>query len=504
MTSPIFAGTTDQGPVRIHPENPRLLEFRGRPVVLITATEHYGAVMNRPFRYERYLEDAAAKGMTLTRLFTLFRELQTPINPYSTCKPESTDYVAPYERTGPETARDGQPKFDLTRPNGEFYERLHGFVSTASRLGVIVEIVLFSNVYDTPVWDLNPLNPANNVNGLPDFPWAESMSLRPPDLFDWQSAHTRRIVEQTRQYDNVIYEICNEPAGAKASGPGQPSADEVDAWQRRIVEVIRDADHAEPAKRHLISGQQAAHAADRIETSTFPTDQSLVDLPIDIANVHPIPNVVYGGRKYDLGMFMSAELKLREVRQYVLDTCDVPRPMNFDEDNAASQYRDVMGWTIHRKRAWTTVFCGGHYDYIDFSVLPWLEAGTPESNRCLRTWFGHLSQFTHSVDLARARPREGWLKHDREAILASVLAVEASDYCIYLVDAREKDDAGAGDALETTLEFDLPAGVYEVATYSPVTGLYSPWMTMDGGNDRRLATPAFTHDLVVRIRSAVT
>ena len=94
-------------PIRIHPENPRLFEFRGKPLVLLTATEHYGAVMNRPFRYERYLEDAADKGMTLTRLFVLFRELQSACNPYSTCKPESPDYIAPFERTGPGRAQDG-------------------------------------------------------------------------------------------------------------------------------------------------------------------------------------------------------------------------------------------------------------------------------------------------------------------------------------------------------------------------------------------------------------
>src|SRR5512135_1358970 len=122
-------------PLRIHPDNPRLFEFRGRPRVLVTATEHYGAVMNRPFRFERYLADAAEKGMTLTRLFTLFRELQTPSNPYSTCKPESPDYVAPFARTGPGLALDGQPKFDLDRWNPEFFDRLHRFLTIAGRYG---------------------------------------------------------------------------------------------------------------------------------------------------------------------------------------------------------------------------------------------------------------------------------------------------------------------------------------------------------------------------------
>ena len=63
-------------PVRIHPENPKYFLFRGKPLVLVTATEHYGSVINRPFDFEKYLDDAAAKKMTLTRTFLLFREQQ--------------------------------------------------------------------------------------------------------------------------------------------------------------------------------------------------------------------------------------------------------------------------------------------------------------------------------------------------------------------------------------------------------------------------------------------
>ena len=60
--------------ISIHPHNPKLFQFRGQPLALVCATEHYGAVLNRPFRFERYLADAAGRGQTLTRLFTLFRE----------------------------------------------------------------------------------------------------------------------------------------------------------------------------------------------------------------------------------------------------------------------------------------------------------------------------------------------------------------------------------------------------------------------------------------------
>ena len=64
-------------PIHIHPLNPKLFEYHDRPLVLITASEHYGAVINRPFNIERYLHEAAEKRMTLSRLFLLFREMQS-------------------------------------------------------------------------------------------------------------------------------------------------------------------------------------------------------------------------------------------------------------------------------------------------------------------------------------------------------------------------------------------------------------------------------------------
>ncbi len=64
-------------PIRIHPQNSKLFEFRGRPLLLLTATEHYGAVINRNFDHLTYLDDTAGKRQTLSRCSLLFRELST-------------------------------------------------------------------------------------------------------------------------------------------------------------------------------------------------------------------------------------------------------------------------------------------------------------------------------------------------------------------------------------------------------------------------------------------
>lgn len=480
--------------IHIHPKNPKIFEFRGKQRVLLTATEHYGSVMNRPFRFERYLADAAEKKITLTRLFTLFREQQSASNPYSTCKPESPDYIAPFMRVGPGKALDGQPQYDLDQWNPEFFERLHRFLELASGYGIIVEVILLSNTYADSVWALNPLHSRNNINHLAEIEWADYMTCRHPDLFARQAAHVRKIVQETNRYDNIVYEICNEPGGNLGT-EGSPTVDEVNEWLVALAGIIRETE-ASLLNQHLVVGQEAFAYNPWEQMST----QSFRNFPIDVVNMHPLPNTTFDGLRFDQGVFMSKQLCLRAVRDYCLATYPEPKPLNLDEDNVASQYKDPDGWTIHRKRAWVTLLSGGHYDTIDFSIINYCETGTPESQRHIRTWMKNLSEYIHSVDLVRARPALQILRKYPEHTLPCVLAVAAEDYSLYLADERELDEPSVGEIISGEVICDLPEGEYELACFSPLTGLYSPWITLQGGQNTCLRVPDFNHDLLIRIR----
>ncbi len=54
----------------LHPDNPRYFLWRGKPTVLITSGEHYGAVLNLDFDYGKYLDTLARDKLNLTRTFT--------------------------------------------------------------------------------------------------------------------------------------------------------------------------------------------------------------------------------------------------------------------------------------------------------------------------------------------------------------------------------------------------------------------------------------------------
>ena len=477
--------------VKIHKQNGKMLEYKGEPVVLVCATEHYGAVMNRPFDFEAYLKDCKAKNQNYTRLFLLFRELQTKENPYSTCKPESPDYISPFQRVGPDQAVDLLPKYDLMVWNNEFFERLHRFMRLARDCDVIVEVVLFSCSYQQPLFELLPLSGKNNVNGTEDVHFNVALSMKAPKLFGHEKRYVQKIVEELNEYPNFLFEICNEPL---SFFPQHATVDEINEWQAELIRFIRALEKDMP-HQHLIAAEECWkwHEGEELEVGT---DHSFRHMDIDIVNVHPLPNMKYGGKTYDLGAFMSKRLHLETYKAFCLDTYHEAKMLNMDEDNIASEFRDYEGWTIHRKRAWTAVFCGAHYDYIDFSIQVMCPTGTPDSQKHVRSWFQYLQNYLACVDLVSCKPSHR-VKAAPEETLACALE-DQRGFHIYLADKREVDEAGHGGVIKGTLVMDLPDEEYLVSAYAPEFGQFSVETRLLGG--REILLPEFRHDLVLRIR----
>jgi hypothetical protein len=471
--------------------------YRGRPVCLLTASEHYGAVINRNFDYPAYLDQMAVEGIRLTRLFVLFRELQTSLNPYSPCKPESTDYVAPYVRTGPGLALDRLPKYDLQRWNPEFFARLHGFLGMARDKGVIVELTLLSNVYSETVWALSPLHNDNNVNSIGATPWYDYMSTRNPALFDQQQRFVRKILEEAAPYDNLIIEICNEPIGNFSQDDALvgPEPSEVDAWQLQLVETVRS------------SGQDrvvAASAAWSYQPWGHPVEAADA-LKVDISNVHPLDVMTVGGETFNLGGFMSADSRLNEYKAFCRRVRTLGGAVNLDEDNNASRYMDERGWTIHRQRAWIALLSGCHYDYIDFSVLAGRERSTPDGRRLLRRRFGTLAHFWEENQIwSTIADDEGSVEVPAGCVAVVARDGRSSRGPVYVYVAAEVPSDLAvpftDRAVEGTLALDLPPGGYLTYWFEPGTGRYFGWENRNSTGRTEMQLPGTANDAVAVIK----
>ena len=495
-------------PIGLHPENPRYFEYRDRPLVLITATEHYGAVINRNFDYVAYLDDAAEKRQTLSRCFLLFRELQVfdpatqvkPINPHSPCKPLPGEYLSPWMRSGPDFATDGYPKFDLDRWNPEYFERLHGFLAAAQARDVIIELTLFSSTYNDAVWGLNPLNIQNNINGVGDIPWQDYISGRDAALMERQIAYVSKVVEEVNGFDCFYFEVCNEPFTAIAGmmpETGYATQAEVDGWQEAVRDRIRTTEAGLP-KKHLVF---------QVPVENWRTDTALEQIlgeeSVDAVNLHDYQQLTYKGSILaPLSRFMQRDLRLARIQQVWTAVHETGKPFVFDEDNAATSSLDEESWIVHRKRAWATVCSGGHYNMIDFSIQAGgQEAGTPASQAMIRGWMKNLSTFIHGVDFVQMGPAPDFASETPDNTIAITLGQPGRAYVVYVADQREVDDSGLGQPCQGRLALALPEGGYSARLYSPAEGRYTGQRLALAGGETGIELARFSHDIVVHIEA---
>ena len=199
--------------IRLHPANPHYFQFRGRPTLLVTSGEHYGAVLNPDFDYRIYLQTLARDGLNFTRIFTgSYFEPQGAFGiRKNTLAPDGARALTPWARSATPGFPAGGNRFDLARWDDAYFRRLRDFVRLAGEHGVVVEITLFSSIYGDAQWAINPLNPAGNVNGTDSVARQRVHTLQNGDLLAHQERMVRKVVRELNAFDNVIYEIQNEP-----------------------------------------------------------------------------------------------------------------------------------------------------------------------------------------------------------------------------------------------------------------------------------------------------
>ena len=257
-------------PIRLHPDNPHYLLWRGKPTVLVTSSEHYGAVMNGAFDYIAYLDELQSVGLNLTRIFSgVYCESQGDLDiKDNTLAPGHGKLLCPFARSHTPGYANGGNKFDLTRWDEAYFTRLKGFVDQAGKRGIVVEFSFLCPYYGESQWSLSPFNVKNNVNGA-DMPQIDlKNSLTHPRLFEVQQALVRKVVTELKDADNLYYEICNEAYGAY----GVPVS-----WQKKIANTIVEAEKDVSCK-HLIA--KIASLFTRLfirpcRSSTFIREQSM-------------------------------------------------------------------------------------------------------------------------------------------------------------------------------------------------------------------------------------
>ncbi len=380
----------------------------------------------------------------------------------NTLAPRPERFICPWPRSGTPGGVDGLNKFDLTKWNSAYFTRLRDFVAQASRRGVVVELNLFCPLYEDSLWDVNPLNIRNNINGIGDVKRTEALTLKDARLVAIHDALVRKIVGELREFDNVYYEIANEPYFAGVT---------LD-WQRHIAGVIREAD-----PRVLIS-QNIANGSTKIE------DPNPI---VSLFNFH------YSRPPGSVAM------------NYSLNKAIGMNETGFD-GQADATYR-IQGWDF-------LIAGGALYNNLDYSFTAGHEDGTfaypaeqpGGGSRALRRQLRYLREFLEGFDFVRMAPHAEVVAGGvPEGASVRVLAQPGKAYAIYLHHGREVKDAKPkyqvdGTKRSCVLDVDLPAGSYEVGWFNTTTGQFEKRDSlMHQGGQVRVASPAYSEDVALRI-----
>ncbi len=242
------------GPLRVCPDNPRYFaDADGKAVLLVGSHVWYNLVdmgpedPPKPFDYDAYLEWMKRYDHNFMRMWTWeMVKWDTKANGAHARKDVTTFYAAPHPwlRCGDGKALDGKPKFDLTKFDPAYFNRLRQRVDAARQKGIYVSIMLFEGWAMQNIeggWKLHPFNPQNNVNGVNgdsngDGKGLEVYELAVNAVTDIQKAYIRKIIDTVNDLDNVLYEISNE---------NHPESTQ---WQYAMIRYIHEYENGKPAQ----------------------------------------------------------------------------------------------------------------------------------------------------------------------------------------------------------------------------------------------------------------
>jgi len=263
----VLSAAPATGPLRVSP-NPRYFMDASGKTIYLTGAHTWNNLIDmgrsdppEKFDFDAYLDLLERHHHNFIRLWAWDSTVwDTKAN--ARLGKDFVHYVAPlpWPRTGPGNALDGKPKFDLTRFDSDYFERLRTRVSAAERRGIYVSVMLFEGwgLYHANrgraapegwAWRTHPFNADNNVNNTKATASGEVHSLTNATVNKLQAAYIRKVVDTVNGFDNLLYEVINE-GGQKE-------------WDWWVVNTIREHERTKP-KQHPVG--ITGHGAEKVES----------------------------------------------------------------------------------------------------------------------------------------------------------------------------------------------------------------------------------------------
>jgi hypothetical protein len=241
---------TATGPLRANPANPRYFTDSSGKAIYLAGSHTWANLLERgqlnppgvAFDYDAYMKWMVGHNFNFMRLWTA--EL-----PDAGAGPDFGEgkFVGlpwKWRRTGPGVATDGGLKFDLTKLDQSYFDRMRARTITAGQNGIYVSIMLFNGYewqFDTNSNDGDPFVAGNNVNDISCPGYCPSDSAQMSDeVWNIEKTYIEKVIDTVNDLDNVLYEVSNE-AGSPYS----------DSWQANVISFIKQYEATKP-KQHPV------------------------------------------------------------------------------------------------------------------------------------------------------------------------------------------------------------------------------------------------------------
>lgn len=338
----------------------------------------------------------------------------------------------PWKRvSGHGKANDGFDKFDMNQWDETYWTHVRTVMHLLEKHGAYVQVMLFDRCGMSRAggdrknrWYLNPYNPDNHINDIPDLPSGNTdgrtnsamYDLSNKKLMHYQESYVERLIRELAGFRSTLFETCNEYCDESFEvGPRD--------WERHWTRFVK------ARCANIVSANNLGRSTDPPGTP----ERYWVNDDLDMVNWHTI---------------MPAEAYDRFVRFYDKGKamCHGEQAYNWLGNTDRPQTTTALDL---RMAAWGAFLGGGH--------LSWDEAAAEnetDPDRATRS----VMQFIQDTqfDFVHARPRpdlvdRGWC-----------MAREGSECAVYLAEGGQVrlDLSGMDDAAfewYRPAELDYPA-----------------------------------------------
>jgi len=344
----------------------------------------------------------------------------------------------------------------------------------------VVEVAFFNGMY-ADCWPLMPFYHANNIQGVGSYEAAEcglftTCNSRNQDVLRYQRAYVAKIAAELNSYDNVIYDLCDEP-----TLQGRPDGSILTLPERDVIpwlQALKDAFLAAEAslpRKHVL-GQTVQSMSPDLSVESW-------------CDWLPTEYVRAAGRALEKNY--AARKPIVNVESDYFG-CGLVKPYGVEDVR-------LEGW-------WFLLGGGAGVINLNGEFHHGQESGGADTRERIVPQRKILKGFVESLDLRSVARFDGVAEIPAGAF-ASALATLGEQYAVYLFHAKDDGKWGAhfvatpGTYRDTLVLKVVPAGRYRLQWIDPATGAVRESRRLRwAGGDLRLTTPAYSVDVALRLR----